>query len=197
VRALPHIVVALVATATLGTCAAGVAGASGVALSTQLLSVSQLPSGWSVASDTGNTGAGCLANLLEPSGIAQTQVSEVYFVHSGNLPFLDEKVATYSSVKKAFTKIASTIAGCHHPSGPYKGYQFTGTVTKWSYPTQGSASIAYHMVFTTTTHLTVYYDYVIARKKNAIVAVLEGGYPDVSSSQFSGLVHKALAKVTS
>jgi hypothetical protein len=177
--------------------AALVAGASGTPLSAQALSINQLPSGWIAASDAGNTGAGCLANLLEPPGITQTQVAEVYFVHSGDLPFLDEKLATYSNTKKAFTKISSTIAACHHPSGPYKGYHVTGTVTKWSFSKQGNASIAYQMVFTTTTHLTIDYDYVIARKKNAIVAVLEGNYPAVSSSQFRSLVTVAMAKVTS
>jgi hypothetical protein len=172
------------------------AGASSTPLSAQALSINQLPSGWFAASDAGNTGAGCLANLLEPAGVTQTQVAEVYFVHSGDIPFLDEKLATYSNAKKAFTKIVSTIAACHHPSGPYKGYQVTGTVTGWSFPKQGNASIAYHMVFTTTTHLTVDYDYVIARKKSVIVAVLEGNYPAVSSSQFSGFETMAMAKVS-
>ena len=172
------------------------AGASSTPLSAQALSINQLPSGWFAASDAGNTGAGCLANLLEPAGVTQTQVAEVYFVHSGDIPFLDEKLATYSNAKKAFTKIASTIAACHHPSGPYKGYQVTGTVTGWNFPKQGNASIAYHMVFTTTTHLTVDYDYVIARKKSVIVAVLEGNYPAVSSSQFSGFETMAMAKVS-
>ncbi len=172
-------------------------GASGAPLSSQVLSVNQLPSGWYAASDAGNTGTGCLAELLEPPGITQTQAAEVYFVHSGDLPFLDEKLATYSNAKKAFAKISSTIAACHHPSGPYQGYQVTGTVTKWSFSTPGIASVAYQMVFTTTTHLTIYYEYVIARKKNAIVAVLEGGYPSVDTTQFAGFVKAALSRVTS
>ena len=186
----------LVAATVLALSAAMTAGASSTPLSAQALSINQLPSGWFAASDAGNTGAGCLANLLEPAGVTQTQVAEVYFVHSGDIPFLDEKLATYSNAKKAFTKIASTIAACHHPSGPYKGYQVTGTVTGWNFPKQGNASIAYHMVFTTTTHLTVDYDYVIARKKSVIVAVLEGNYPAVSSSQFSGFETMAMAKVS-
>jgi hypothetical protein len=173
-----------------------VSGASSAPLSSQVLSVNQLPAGWFAASDAGNTGAGCLANLLEPPGVSQTQAAEVYFVHSGDLPFLDEKLATYSNVERAFSKISRTIAACHHPSGPYKGYQVTGTVTKWSFSKEGNASIAYQMVFTTTTHLTVYYDYVIAREKNTIVALLEGDYPSVNATQFAGFVRLAMTKVT-
>lgn len=191
-----RVVATLLAVMVLVISAAMTAGASGRSLSTQVLNINQLPSGWFVASDSGNGGAGCLANLLEPAGVTQTQVAEGYFVHSGDIPFLDEKLATYSNARKAFAKIASTISACHHPSGPYKGYQVTGTVTKWSFPKQGNASIAYHMIFTTTTHLTVDYDYVIARKKNVIIAVLEGNYPAVSLSQFSGFETMAMAKAS-
>jgi hypothetical protein len=174
-----------------------VAEATGVSLRAQVLSVNQLPSGWLEASDTGNTGAGCLANLLEPPGVDQTAVAEVYFVHSGELPFLDEKLVTYSNTKRAFAEIASAIAECHHPSGPYKGYEVAGTVTKWHFAKEGNASVAYQMVFTTTTHVTIDYDYVIARKKNVVVALLEGCYPAVSKLQFSQFEAMAMAKVTS
>jgi hypothetical protein len=196
VRRLVRNVSAAVIGTVLITSGVVVAGASSINLSAQALSINQMPSGWFAASDAGNTGAGCLANLLEPKGVTQTNVTEDYFVHSGDIPFLDEKLATYSNAKRAFKDIARTIASCHHPSGPYKGYEVTGTVTKWSFPTQGNASIAYQMVFTTTTHLTVYYDYVIARKNKAVVAVLEGNYPAVSLTQFSGFVTMAMAKVT-
>jgi hypothetical protein len=166
------------------------------ALSSHTITLSSLPSGWSSETNSDN-GVGCLHNLLEPTGIKQTSVAEVYYVHSGGLPFLDEKLATYSNAQKAFTKIARTIAACHHPSGPFKGYQTTGAVTPLSYAKVANQSIAYQMIFRTSTNLTVDYDYVIARKNKVIVAVLEGGYPSVSSAQFSGFVSLALSKVTS
>jgi hypothetical protein len=166
------------------------------ALSTHTITLSSMPSGWSLENNSDN-GVGCLHNLLEPAGIKQTSVAEVYFVHSGGLPFLDEKLATYSNAKKAFAKIARTIAACHNPSGPFKGYQTTGTVSPLSYAKVGSQSVAYQMVFKTSTNLTVYYDYVIARKNKDIVAVLEGSYPAVSSSQFGGFVTLALSRISS
>ncbi|MGA7834166.1 MAG: hypothetical protein WCA31_03065, partial [Acidimicrobiales bacterium] len=143
-------------------------------------------------------GVGCLMNLLEPPGIHQTQQSEIYFFHEGGLPFLDEKLATYSNAKKAFKRISSTIAACHEPKGLFKGSEVSGIVSPLSFPKVATASVSYSMVFTTeTTHATLYYDYVIARKKNVIVAVLEGSYPSVSMTQFSGFVTVALAKVGS
>jgi hypothetical protein len=165
-------------------------------LNAQTITMSSMPTGW-LLQNNGDNGVGCLHNLLEPAGIKQTSVGEVYYIHSGGLPFLDEKLATYSNAKKAFKKIASTIAACHKPSGPFKGYQTTGTVTPMSYAKVGSQSVAYQMVFKTSTNLTIYYDYVIARKNKVVVAVLEGSYPAVSSSQFSGFVTLALSKVTS
>jgi len=166
------------------------------ALSTHTITLSSMPSGWSLENNSDN-GVGCLYNLLEPPGIKQTSVAEVYFVHAGELPFVDEKIATYSNAKKAFKKIARTIAACHNPSGPFKGYQTTGTVTPFSYAKVASQSVAYQMVFKTSTNLTIYYDYLIARKDKVIVAVLEGSYPSVSSSQFASFVALALAKVRS
>jgi hypothetical protein len=165
-------------------------------LSTKTIVLASMPSGWSLENN-GDNGVGCLHNLLEPPGIKQTQVAEVFYIHTGNLPFLDEKLATYSNAKKAFSKIAHTIAACHNPSGPFKGYQTTGTVTPFSYAKVGNQSIAYQMVFKTSTNVTIYYDYLIARENKVIVAVLEGSYPAVSSSQFAGFVTLAVAKLTS
>jgi len=184
-----------VATLMVGSTSLVVASAS-PPLSTQTIAQSSLPSGWSLENNSDN-GVGCLHNLLEPAGIKQTSVAEEYYLHSGGLPFLDEKLATYSNAKKAFKKIASTIAACHSPSGPFKGYQTTGAVTSLSFAKVASQSVAYQMVFKTSTNLTIYYDYLIARKNKVIVAVLEGSYPAVSFSQFNGFVTLALAKVTS
>jgi hypothetical protein len=50
------------------------------------------------------------------------------------------------------------------------------------------------LVFTTTTHVAI--DYVIARKKSANIALLEGSYAAVSLSQFSGFESIAMAKAT-
>jgi hypothetical protein len=196
VRHLERVITSVcAATVIVGSTSLVVAGAT-PSLSAQTIALSSLPSGWSLENNSDN-GVGCLHNLLEPAGVKQASVAEVYYLHSGGLPFLDEKLATYSNAKKAFTKIARTIATCHSPSGPFKGYQTTGTVTPLTYAKVANQSIAYQMVFKTSTNITIYYDYLIARKNKVIVAVLEGGYPAVSSSQFSRFVTLALAKVTS
>ncbi len=173
-----------------------IVGASSVNLSAETLSINQMPAQWFAAS-TSDNGVGCLMNLLEPPGIHQTQEAEIYFFHESGFPFLDEKLATYSNAKKAFKKIASTIAACHDPKGLFKGLEVTGTVSPMSFPKVATASVSYSMVFTSTTTATIDYHYVIARKNNVVVAVLEGSYPAVSGTQFRGSVTMALAKVTS
>jgi hypothetical protein len=47
----------------------------------------------------------------------------------------------------------------------------------------------------TSVHITVKYDYLIVRKGNVVLGILEGNIPSVSVSQFRGLVVKALAKI--
>ena len=194
-RHLMRVATACAATLVVSSTSLVVANAS-PSLNAQTITVSSMPTGWALEASSDN-GVGCLHNLLEPAGIKQTSVGEVYFVHSGGLPFLDEKLATYSNTKKAFATIAHTIAACHTPSGPFKGYQTRGTVTPLTYAKVANQSVAYHMVFTTSTNVSIYYDYVIARKNKVIVAVLEGSYPAVSASQFGGFVTLALSKVTS
>jgi hypothetical protein len=70
-------------------------------------------------------------------------------------------------------------------------------VTPLSYAKVASQSVAYHMVFTTSTNLTIYYDYVIARKNKVIVAVLEGKLSRGECFSVRGFVTLALSKVTS
>src|ERR1019366_1326217 len=56
-----------------------VASAAQPTLSSELLRVSQMPTGWSVNNSSLGTGVGCLTNYLEPKGIGQTSHASVFF----------------------------------------------------------------------------------------------------------------------
>jgi hypothetical protein len=153
-----------------------------------------MPSGWRVGNDAGDVGVGCLAYLIEPSGVQQTAEAEVYYVGDPGLPVFDEKLATYSNVTTAYKKITKKIASCRTINGEQKGYPVTGSVRSMKFTRYGNASVSYAMRLTSV-HLTVSYDYVIVRKGNVIAAFLEGNIPSVSTSQFRGFIVKALAKI--
>ena len=174
---------------------ASAASSSTTSLSKELLSLHDMPAGWSVGNDAGANGVGCLENLLERAGSKQTAAAQVFYVHTGLLPAFDEKVATYANTKKAYTSIIKTINACHQVSGHSPtGHLVTGTVSKMKFTRVANASSAYAMRLTDA-GITLRYDYVIARKKNVVIAVLEANAPAVSTSQFTSLVNKAVKKV--
>ena len=176
----------------------GVAGAvstSSASLSKELLNVRDMSSGWSVSSDAGANGVGCLKNLLERAGSKQTAAAQVFFVHHGVLPALDEKLATYANTTKAYSTIIKTINACHHVSGySPSGHVVTGTVSTMKFKRVANASSAYAMTLTDA-GITLRYDYVISRKNGVVLAVLEANAPSVSLSQYTSFVNKAVKKV--
>lgn len=148
-------------------------------LSSELLTLKQMPAGWT-ASSTTDEGLGCLHDLLEPSGVKQTHASQAYFLGTvDELPRFDEKVATYVNAKAAYKKIIATINACHTTDGLVNGVMVTGTVAPMSFTRFGNASASYAMV-DTDVRGTLRYDYTIVRKGSVIAAFLEGSYPSSS-----------------
>ncbi len=163
-------------------------------LRAETLSLSQMPSGWSARQPTYDVRMGCLTGLLEPRGVTQTHVVEVYYLARGSLPQLIETLSTYSNAQLAYQKIASIIAACRTVSGVLKGYAVTGTVRPMASVHYGNSSVVYALTLSGA-HVTWRSDYAIVRKGNAIITVLEGSYPAVSDVQFSHFVATAVAKV--
>ena len=165
-------------------------------LNSQLLSIHQMPAGWFVGNASTANGAGCLKNLLEPKGVKQTRSAEVLFLAKGDLPIVDEKLATYSNPSAAYSKIITAINACKVVNGlSPSGHHVTGSVTRVVWTHYGTASSAYVMTLASL-GITLHYDYLIVRKNQTIVGILEANTFSVSTSQFRGFVVKALAKVS-
>jgi hypothetical protein len=168
--------------------------ASAPRLSAELLSVSQMPTGWSIDNSSGGSGFGCLATILEPKGIKQTSHAGITFDVNGNTPVLSEKLATYSNARTAYKKIVATLSSCKHVSGTSGGTKATGTVGQMSFPHYGNASAAFSVSL--VIQGTAYgEDALIVRKANVIMGIVEADLPPVDVSQFQGFVVRALAKV--
>jgi len=186
----------LLATSLASASASSAATPSQAKLNSQLLSIRQMPAGWFVGNAATANGAGCLRNLLEPPGVKQTRSAEVLFLAKGDLPIVDEKLATYSNVSTAYSKIITAINACKVVNGlSPSGHHVTGTVTRVAWTHYGNASSAYVMTLSSL-GVTLHYDYLIVRKHQTIVGILEANAFSVSTSQFRGFVVKSLAKVS-
>lgn len=165
-------------------------------LTSELLSSSQVPAGWTLSNAGASDGVGCLHGLLEPSGVTQTRSAQAYFLGAvDDLPRFDEKIATYANAKTAYKKIIARISACHTLTGQFNGLAITGVVGPMSLAHVGSASAAYAMTISDARG-TLHYDYLIVRKRTVIAAFLEGSNPEVSQTEFEGLVNAGVKKLT-
>ena len=83
-----------------------------------LLTVDQMPTGWSVDNSPSGSGIGCFSRPMEPPGIKQTASATVTFADNASLPQVNEKVATYATpATNAFAKVVATLARCKTLTG--------------------------------------------------------------------------------
>jgi hypothetical protein len=169
---------------------------SQVKLSSELLTTSQMPAGWTVANPGTSDGVGCVHALLEPKGVTQTHSAQVYFLGTvDKLPRFDEKIATYSNTKSAYDKIIARIDACHTLTGLFEGLKIKGTVEPAAFSRFGNASAAYAMTITDARG-TLHYYYLIVRKGSVIGAFLEGSFPEVVPKEFQSLVSAGVKRLT-
>lgn len=152
------------------------ASASTPKLSSELLRVNQMPTGWSVDNSSSGSGVGCLAAILEPKDIKQTSHVGVDFDDNDNTPLVAEKLATFTNAKTAYKKIVATLNGCKRVSGTSGRTKATGTVGQMSFPYYGNASAAFS-VSLVTLGTTFGEDLLIVRKGNVIMGIAEARNP--------------------
>lgn len=170
------------------------ASASSPKLSAKLPSIGQMPTEWAIASSSGGSGLGCLANLLEPKGVKQTGSASVDFEDNGNVPQLEENLATFANAKTGYRTIVAALARCRHVAGKLSGHKETGTVGQESFPHYGDASEAFAVSFTVE-GTTFGEDLVVVRKGNIVMGIDEGDLAPVDVQQLQGFVVKAMRKL--
>ena len=161
------------------------ASASTPKLSSELLSVGQMPTGWNV-DNSSSGGGGC--GILEPKGVKQTASAEVTLDNSGSTPLIVEKLATYTNAETAYKKIIAMVNSCKQPKGQKVTFE------RMSFPNYGNASAAFVTKFIFQGFLSGD-DLLIARKGNIIMAIQYVDLNPVYTPWFQGSVVKALAKV--
>lgn len=173
-------------------------GLSAADLKGMLLTVSDLPTGWSVdnsskssADDTTN-GFACMQPIEDEN--KNLPNAGITFVQ-GSLPQMVEGL-TYDgpTVAKRFDDAVKTLDGCTDVSIASNGQTAKGSIGAMSFPTVGDESAAYAANLDLG-GVSVGIDLVIARKGDValVMFLVDGGSPDTTMLQTSAT--KALAKV--
>jgi hypothetical protein len=168
--------------------------ASSPSLSSKLLTVDEMPIGWTVVPTSVGGGVGCLKSVLEPKGVQQTSKADSDFQNSGDTVEVLERLATYSNTSEAFNKVVSELKGCKKISGKTSGKTVTGTASEMSFPNYGSASSAFS-VNLTVEGSKISENIIVVRLGSFIMGLSEAGSPPVSLKQFEGFVSKALKAI--
>jgi hypothetical protein len=168
-------------------------------LESKALSISNFPTGWSVAksSSSGSDTGGCLAGVGRSLGRGDVTAKVAF--HDGKAPGLGEGLSEGRDAKDDYARANSMIASCKNLSLTLDGTRVTGTIGSMSLPTLGSQTNAY----AATLHVqgvNVGIDYVFFRVGPVvgIIAYEDLGQPVPSSVQayFVEAVNKIEGKPT-
>jgi hypothetical protein len=158
-------------------------------LSTKLLSVSQMPGGWSVLVSQAPS-SGCLAQIPGAKGVKPKADANVTLWSDPNF-YVQEELVVYSvPAKEAMTRILSGFNACRHFSTKSLGKRVTGSFKRISLPHYGDQSRAFDSVFTFE-HAHFSRAVSVARLGDIIMVISTS----VDLGQFQKYVSVAVAKV--
>lgn len=170
-------------------------------LTAELLSVSDLPAGWSVvpSTDSSNSSTPKCLRALKTVAKATSKAETTFTDGSNGLPELDEfLVYLPGQGKKAMKLVSQILAGCGQLSMTSGGQTLKGTLGAMSFPAVAEQSFAYQLNLSATVSglsVTVGIDLIVFRKADTVAEILYGdlGTPDISVLQ--PIVWDAAAKL--
>ena len=167
------------------------AAVSQAQLKARLISVSDLPTGWSVNNGAHITNAGCLLPIFRDPHLT---LAKAHFFMGGNVPELDEELATSRSPAKTFAANVKRLNACHSISVSNQGQTVNETVGQLSFPTVGTQSSAYNVSFTVG-GTSVAEDIVVLRSGSILGAIALGYQGTVDTSALSAFITVAITKI--
>jgi hypothetical protein len=178
-------------TGLLGT-AATAANASSPKLAAMLLSIGQMPTGWSVDNSSGGSGSlGCMST----KGPKPTASAEVEFEGNGGIPALSEQLGTFANAEASYMKVIALAMACKRFAGKLDGHPVTeGTNGLMSFPRFGDQSAAFAATFTLE-GATLGVDMIIIRKRGIVMEMNDIDLAPVNVDQLEGFVKKGVAKL--
>jgi hypothetical protein len=163
-------------------------------LHSDLLTVAQMPKGWTVPVRNDVVSIKCLASILVISGTTSATTVQAVFGQAGALPAIAEKLESYANASSAYAKAVTTLAACKHLVGTINGFNVSGAVTPMSTRRYGTDSQAFHAAISMLGAPAVI-DVQVIRKGNVIMWLDAANFPPVNVTQFKSLIAEAYAKV--
>jgi hypothetical protein len=189
----------LIVALTVGLSLSSTAGAvSKSTVKARLLTVTDLPPGWTVA-NTGNGSAGggaptnsCLSGVHRPP--KGSKKATVTFEREGTVPFLAELLATGRCMLDQYRKILTAVAKCKSLRITDSGKRISASMGQMSFPRLGTTSIAYSLAFMIT-GVHAGFDLVLFRAKSYVGFVEFGGIGTPKITTVEAFTKEAVAKV--
>ena len=160
-------------------------------LSSKLVSLSRMPSGWQPESAIG-TPSGCLAQIPSMTGLTKTGVADVTFKLDAKSDNFEEKLVSFKgAAPKAYSVIVSGFQACHTASGVLNGHKWTATYERFTTPTYGDRSTAFRGTFRSS---IVDFDslWVIGQVGGVIMVTSQTFQPTIDLPQFENYVTTAV-----
>ncbi len=165
-----------------------------------LLSVSDLPSGWSVDnSSQSNTNGSCYSDPLKQ--IHSNSYAHIDFSKGGGLPELAEEVGVFSSGVQAFKEVTTTLDACKTFTESFQGQGTSGsgtqtakgTMGEMSSPKYGDQSTAYDATISAD-GISLNQGFVLVRKGDTLYLVALGDIGSLDTSTLEKIVSLAISK---
>lgn len=168
----------------------------------QLLTLSDLPAGWSVnksANGGGSGPPGCLAHV-DPLKMHPRAKAAISYQGSANgIPDLGEQIALLpNDAKSALATINREIESCGHLSFTSSGVTLSGTIARMSFPPLADQSHAYQLVMSGSSQgvqVTAAFDIVVIRKGSELAVLLYGNLGNPSVTTVEHYARRAAAKL--
>ena len=161
-------------------------------LQAMLLTVANLPPGWSQSGSVSPTTSSCYSN---PIWKAPYQAkARAGFQMNNSVPQLVELLGSYQNGGAAYRQVVASLNGCSRFSETVQGQKISGTVSPMSNKRFGTASSSY------TANLSVggtslNQEFVIARKGNTLAAIAVSNYGSLDSQLLDGFAATAMRKI--
>jgi hypothetical protein len=158
-------------------------------LQSSLLTIQNLPPGWSKTNGVTATTKSCYSNPIWK--LAYKTKASAAFRMNDSVPQLVEQLASYANANAAYKQVVAGLNRCSSFSESVQGQKLVGTISPISNKRFGNESSSY------TANLSVQgtqldQEFVIARKGSTLAAVAVGDYGAVDSQLLNQLTTKAM-----
>lgn len=163
-------------------------------LQSSLLTIGNLPPGWSKTNAVTATTKSCYSNPIWK--VPFTAKASAAFRMNDSVPQLVEQLASYPNAHAAYQQVVGSLNRCSTFSETVQGQKLVGTISPISNQRFANESSSY------TANLTVQgtqleQEFVIARKGSTLAAVAVGDYGAIDSKLLNGLTVKAMRRIPS